>query len=81
MKQDLRVETALEFLAANCHAQVTVRDLAISVGLSPSRFSHLFTLRVGQTPGKHLRSIRPCAQHPNCRRPVRELDRLRPLPV
>ena len=58
IRHDARIDTALKFLAANVHVRLTVRQLAISAGLSPSRFSHLFVLMVGNTPGRHLRSLR-----------------------
>jgi methylphosphotriester-DNA--protein-cysteine methyltransferase len=57
VKRDKRIETALELLAQGDEA-ITVGQLAAAVGLSPSRFSHLFVQRTGTLPGKHLRLMK-----------------------
>ena len=57
MKRDQRIETALELLA-QVDDGITVSQLAAAVGLSPSRFSHLFVQRTGILPGKHLRLLK-----------------------
>ncbi|MEU6776040.1 helix-turn-helix domain-containing protein [Streptomyces sp. NPDC046759] len=55
---DARVRHAEELIAADPRAPHTVRSLAESVALSPSRFAHLFTLCTGQPPMRALREAR-----------------------
>ncbi|MQY34142.1 Arabinose operon regulatory protein [Streptomyces sp. RB17] len=55
---DARVRRAEELIAADPGAPHTVRSLAESVALSPSRFAHLFTLRTGRPPMRALREAR-----------------------
>ncbi|MGW5461404.1 helix-turn-helix domain-containing protein [Streptomyces sp. NPDC003996] len=55
---DARVRRAEELIAADPGAPHTVRSLAESVALSPSRFAHLFTLRTGRSPMRALREAR-----------------------
>ncbi|AOR30310.1 AraC family transcriptional regulator [Streptomyces fodineus] len=55
---DARVRRAEELIAADPGAPHTVRSLAGSVALSPSRFAHLFTLRTGRSPMRALREAR-----------------------
>lgn len=55
---DARVRRAEELIAADPGAPHTVRSLAESVVLSPSRFAHLFTLRTGRSPMRALREAR-----------------------
>jgi AraC family transcriptional regulator of arabinose operon len=55
---DTRVRRAEELIAADPGAPHTVRSLAESVALSPSRFAHLFTLRTGRSPMRALREAR-----------------------
>jgi methylphosphotriester-DNA--protein-cysteine methyltransferase len=57
VRRDKRIETALELLTQRDEA-ITVSQLAAAVGLSPSRFSHLFVQRTGILPGKHLRLMK-----------------------
>ncbi|GHE06653.1 AraC family transcriptional regulator [Streptomyces alanosinicus] len=55
---DARVRRAEELIAADPGAAHTVRSLAESVALSPSRFAHLFTLCTGRSPMRALREAR-----------------------
>ncbi|ANP51171.1 AraC family transcriptional regulator of arabinose operon [Streptomyces griseochromogenes] len=55
---DARVRRAEELIAADPGAPHTVRSLAESVALSPSRFAHLFALRTGRPPMRALREAR-----------------------
>ncbi|MFF9156361.1 helix-turn-helix domain-containing protein [Streptomyces sp. NPDC014846] len=55
---DARVRRAEELIAADPGAPHTVRSLAGSVALSPSRFAHLFTLRTGRSPMRAVREAR-----------------------
>ena len=55
---DDRVRRAQELIAADPGAPHTVHSLAAQVALSPSRFAHLFTERVGQSPMRALREAR-----------------------
>ncbi|WP_093472616.1 MULTISPECIES: helix-turn-helix domain-containing protein [unclassified Streptomyces] len=55
---DARVRHAEELIAADPGAPHTVRSLAGSVALSPSRFAHLFTLRTGRSPMRAVREAR-----------------------
>ncbi|TQK79434.1 AraC family transcriptional regulator of arabinose operon [Streptomyces puniciscabiei] len=55
---DARVRRAEELIAADPGAPHTVRSLAESVALSPSRFAHLFTVRTGRSPMRALREAR-----------------------
>lgn len=55
---DARVRRAEELIAADPGAAHTVRSLAESVALSPSRFAHLFTLCTGRSPMRALRDAR-----------------------
>jgi transcriptional regulator GlxA family with amidase domain len=53
-----RAERALENMKRNLHRRITVGELARSVGLSNSRFSHLFKHQYGMPPAKYLRTLR-----------------------
>ncbi|MHC3467224.1 helix-turn-helix domain-containing protein [Streptomyces sp. 7R007] len=55
---DPRVRRAQAIVAADPGAPHTVRSLAESVALSPSRFAHLFTEQLGQSPMRALREAR-----------------------
>ena len=55
IRRDSRIRAALDFLVANADRKVTVRRMADAAGLSEARFSHLFALCAGITPGKLLR--------------------------
>ena len=55
---DGRVRRAEAMIAADPGAPHTVRSLAESVSLSPSRFAHLFTRQLGQSPMRALREAR-----------------------
>lgn len=55
---DPRVRRAQALIAADPGAAHTVRSLADTVSLSPSRLAHLFTEQLGQTPMRALRHAR-----------------------
>lgn len=55
---DARVRRAEELIAADPGAPHTVRSLAEDVALSPSRFAHLFSGQLGQSPMRALREAR-----------------------
>ncbi|PTH83973.1 AraC family transcriptional regulator [Streptomyces sp. A244] len=55
---DARIRRAQELIDADPGAPHTVRSLAGGVALSPSRFAHLFSRQVGQSPMRTLREAR-----------------------
>ncbi|MBA2946121.1 helix-turn-helix domain-containing protein [Streptomyces himalayensis] len=55
---DPRVRQAQELMDADPGAPHTVQSLAAEVALSPSRFAHLFTQHVGQSPMRALQQAR-----------------------
>ncbi|GAB2872345.1 hypothetical protein GCM10027074_45050 [Streptomyces deserti] len=55
---DARIRHAQALIAADPGAPHTVRSLAEGVALSPSRFAHLFTQQLGQSPMRALREAR-----------------------
>lgn len=55
---DARIRRAEELIAADPGAPHTVRSLAEGVALSPSRFAHLFSRQLGQSPMHALREAR-----------------------
>jgi AraC family transcriptional regulator, arabinose operon regulatory protein len=55
---DPRVARVLEQLENRVHEPLTIRALAAGLGLSPSRFSHLFRDEVGASPMRYLQSLR-----------------------
>ncbi|MGC9539479.1 helix-turn-helix domain-containing protein [Streptomyces sp. UG1] len=55
---DDRVRRAQALIDADPAAAHTVRSLAAHVALSPSRFAHLFTGQIGQSPMRALREAR-----------------------
>lgn len=55
---DARVRRAQALITADPAAPHTVRSLAGHVALSPSRFAHLFTQQIGQSPMRALREAR-----------------------
>lgn len=55
---DGRVRRAEALIAADPAAPHSVRSLAESVSLSPSRFAHLFTRQLGRSPMRALREAR-----------------------
>jgi AraC-like DNA-binding protein len=57
---DVRIQRAIDLIAANYGKSIGVPDLAEAVGLSISHFSHLFRDNVGVSPAKFLRDLRMC---------------------
>lgn len=55
---DARIRRAEELIAADPGAPHTVRSLAEGVALSTSRFAHLFSRQLGQSPMRALREAR-----------------------
>jgi len=55
---DYRVATALRMIEENYNERLTVRQLAQHLGLSDSRFKHLFAERTGSTFKIQLRKVR-----------------------
>ncbi|MFF6979754.1 helix-turn-helix domain-containing protein [Streptomyces sp. NPDC008343] len=55
---DTRVRRAQALIVADPAAPHTVRSLAEHVAISPSRFAHLFTQQLGQSPMRVLREAR-----------------------
>ncbi|MEV0238365.1 helix-turn-helix domain-containing protein [Streptomyces sp. NPDC050674] len=55
---DPRIRRARDLIDADPGAPHTVRSLAEAVALSPSRFAHLFSRQVGQSPMRALREAR-----------------------
>jgi AraC-like DNA-binding protein len=56
--QAARVQTVIDFMSANLHRKVGLSELAEMVHLSRSRFSHLFKLQTGLSPGDYLIRLR-----------------------
>ena len=57
-RQDPRIELVLDFLNANLHRRIRLRELAEAAKLSPSRLSHLFKTEMGLSPGEYLMRLR-----------------------
>jgi AraC-like DNA-binding protein len=57
MRCDKRIEAAIEESLQTTEG-LTVARLAAGVGLSPSRFSHLFVLQTGMLPGHYIRLMK-----------------------
>jgi transcriptional regulator GlxA family with amidase domain len=55
---DPRIESSFAFIEANLHRRIRLSDLARQSGLSTARYSHLFALSTGTTPGKYIRTLR-----------------------
>jgi transcriptional regulator GlxA family with amidase domain len=55
---DPRIESSFAFIAANLNQRIRLADLAQQSGLSAARYSHLFALSTGMTPGKYIRTMR-----------------------
>lgn len=55
---DPRLRTTLAYMETHLHQAITVEQLAAKVALSPSRFAHLFTTQVGQSPMRYLIQLR-----------------------
>ena len=55
---DPRIQSSFVFIEANLHQRIRLSDLARQSGLSASRYSHLFALSTGMTPGKYIRILR-----------------------
>ena len=53
-----KIRAAISFLDTNLHRAVTTKEVADSVNLSCSRFSHLFKQETGIPPTHYLRRIR-----------------------
>ena len=51
---DPRVQRAVQLMAARVREPLAVADLAAAVGLSPSRFAHLFRAVMGISPLQYL---------------------------
>jgi AraC-like DNA-binding protein len=58
VESDLRIRAVLEGVRLNCGGPLTVRGVAASVGLSRSRFEHLFREQTGMCFTKALRDLR-----------------------
>ncbi|QJD86931.1 helix-turn-helix domain-containing protein [Cohnella herbarum] len=57
-KLDARIEHTLRLLSLTMKEEVRIVDLAASVGLSPSRLSHLFKQETGESIVEHLNRMR-----------------------
>jgi AraC family transcriptional regulator of arabinose operon len=55
---DDRIRTALNYLCDNSAKRITLADLGRVCSLSPSRLSHLFKQRMGETPMQYLEQRR-----------------------
>ena len=55
---DPRIQSTFAFIEANLDRRIRLSDLARLSGLSTARFSHLFALATGMTPGKYVRTLR-----------------------
>jgi len=57
-KIDPRVREGIDYLIRSLHEQPTISDAADAVGLSVSRFAHLFKTETGTTPQQFLERLR-----------------------
>ncbi|MCL6564947.1 MAG: AraC family transcriptional regulator [Acidobacteriia bacterium] len=55
---DRRIQHVLRYLQQNCHRRWRLRDLASSVNLSPTRFSHLFHSETGLPLREYIKRLR-----------------------
>src|SRR6266498_2708487 len=55
---DPRIQSSFAFIEANLDRRIRLSDLARLSGLSAARYSHLFALATGMTPGKYVRALR-----------------------
>lgn len=55
---DIRVRLTIEFMQSNLEKRMALGELARLVGLSDSRFRHLFTAETGISPKACLRKLR-----------------------
>src|SRR6185436_8777887 len=55
---DIRVRVAIQFMKDNLEERMPLEELASLVGLSASRFRHLFSTQTGMSPKKCLRKLR-----------------------
>lgn len=55
---DRRVQIAITLMKEDLRREVSLNDLACSVGLSRSRFQHLFKSETRTTPARYLRQLR-----------------------
>src|SRR5688572_5773676 len=56
--QDPRLAQTLDAMEQRIAERWRIRDLAILVGLSPSRFAHLFREAIGISPARYLHQVR-----------------------
>jgi len=55
---DERVQKAVQFMESNCQHKLRLRQIAASVGLSPSRLGTLFLRDLEVSPMRHLKTTR-----------------------
>lgn len=55
---DHRISCAVSLIEKRFNRRLTLREMARSVQLSPSRFRHLFKAQTGVTPAQYLKSVR-----------------------
>lgn len=55
---DYRVEKAIALIRGGARQRLSVAGLARDVGLSPSRFQHLFKHETGRSPAQYLHHFR-----------------------
>lgn len=57
---DIRVLSVIKFMQNNLEKRLALKEMAHLVGLSDSRFRHLFTAETGMSPRACLRKLRLC---------------------
>ena len=67
---DPRVRRAMCVITQDLASPITIRDLARSVNMSLSHFTHLFLRETGTSPGKILRASRMLNAQRILRRPT-----------
>lgn len=55
---DARIERARAFISQHVEQRIALADIASAAGLSSSRLSHLFKEETGETPLRHLETLR-----------------------
>ena len=53
-----KAQLALLFLEANLHRKLAVKEIAVSVDLTPSGLRYLFKTQIGASPSRYLKEVR-----------------------
>jgi len=81
IRTDPRIDMALDYAKANTQDRISVSQLAEVAGLSPSRFSHLFSITTGITPSQFLRIRKQRSREERPSPATVTQPKLRPMPA